>query len=311
MKFGVREICDVVFKAKATMNIGNHEFKKGQPVLYIDTAKTSALEGSGTTVYAQGGKGNARLMAWEGERALTFTVEDALLSPIGMSILSGAGLFKGTASEEIHVHTTAYATVDESGTIEIETLREGEKIDSTAPVFIAVVESDGTLTGDLVTGAVVDTVTGNKLTGAGATYYNKNVFVDFYILKKSDTVSEVQIDAATFGGYFYVEASTLFKDQESGKDLPAEITLPNVKIQSNFTFNMSSTGDPSTFSFVMDAFPGYTMFNKSKKVMCAIQILEDEVVTTTSHESVMKHPTGFVIEESATDSTTASGETTV
>lgn len=306
MKFGVREICDVVFKAKATMKIGNHEFKKGQPVLYIDTAKTSTLEGSGTTVYAQGGKGNARLMAWEGERALTFTVEDALLSPIGMSILSGAGLFKGTEAEEVHVHATAYATVDETGTIELDSLRDGESIDGTAPVFVAVVEPDGTITGDLITGA---TASGQKLTGAGAAYYNKNVFVDFYILKKANTVSEVQIDAATFGGYFYVEASTLFKDQESGKDLPAEITLPNVKIQSNFTFNMSSTGDPSTFSFVMDAFPGYTMFNKSKKVMCAIQILEDEVVTTTSHESVMKHPTGFAIEESAADSTTATGET--
>ena len=308
MKFGVREICDVVFKAKATMNIVNHTFKKGQPVLYIDTAKTSTLEGSGTTVYAQGGKGNARLMAWEGERALTFTVEDALLSPVGMSILSGAGLFKGTEAETVHVHATSYATVDDSGTIELDSLRENEKIDGTAPVFIAVVEPDGTLTGDLITGATVDSATGQKITGVSASYYNKNVFVDFYILKKSSTVSEVQIDAATFGGYFYVEASTLFKDQESGKDLPAEITLPNVKIQSNFTFNMSSTGDPSTFSFVMDAFPGYTMFNKSKKVMCAIQILEDEVVSTTAHESVMKHPTGFAIEESGLDSTTATGE---
>ena len=311
MKFGVREICDVVFKAKAAMNIGNQVFKKGQPVLYIDTAKTSTLEGSGTTVYAQGGKGNARLMAWEGERALTFTVEDALLSPVGMSILSGAGLFKGAEAETVHVHATAYATVDATGVIEIDTLKTGERIDATAPVFIAVVENDGSITGDLITGTTVDTASGTKITGAGETYYNKNVFVDFYVLKKSNTVSEIQIDAATFGGYFYVEASTLFKDQESGKDLPAEITLPNVKIQSNFTFNMSSTGDPSTFSFVMDAFPGYTMFNKAKKVMCAIQILEDEVVTTTSHESVMKHPTGFAIDEAAADSTTATGETTV
>ena len=309
MKFGVREICDVVFKAKATMQIGNNEFKKGQPVLYIDTAKTSTLEGSGTTVYAQGGKGNARLMAWEGERALTFTVEDALLSPIGMSILSGAGLFKGTADENVHVHTTAYATVDATGVITIDTLRTDEKIDGTAPVFAAVVEQDGTITGELVTGLTVDASTGQKLTG-GTAFANKNVFVDFYITKAANKVSEIQIDAATFGGYFYVEASTLFKDQQSGKDLPAEITLPNVKIQSNFTFNMSSTGDPSTFSFVMDAFPGYTMFNRNKKVMCAIQILEDEVVSTTAHESVMKHPTGFAIDESAADSTTATGEVT-
>ena len=34
-------------------------------MLYIDTAKTSSLEGAATTVYAQGGKGNPRLIAWE------------------------------------------------------------------------------------------------------------------------------------------------------------------------------------------------------------------------------------------------------
>ena len=95
MKFGVREICDVVFKAKSAQKIGNKTFKAGQPVLYIDTAKTSAVEGAATTVYATGGRGNTRLIAWEGEKTLTFTVEDALLSPIGFAVLSGAGLIKG------------------------------------------------------------------------------------------------------------------------------------------------------------------------------------------------------------------------
>ena len=33
MKFGVREICDVVFKAKANVKMGNTEFKKGNQVL--------------------------------------------------------------------------------------------------------------------------------------------------------------------------------------------------------------------------------------------------------------------------------------
>lgn len=66
MKVGVREICDVVLKAKANTTIGNHTFKKGEPVIYFDTLKTSTLEGAATTVYAQGGKGNARLLAWEG-----------------------------------------------------------------------------------------------------------------------------------------------------------------------------------------------------------------------------------------------------
>lgn len=54
MKFGVRECVNVVFKAKSNVKIGNTIFKPGQPVLYMDSAKTSTLEGAATTVYATG-----------------------------------------------------------------------------------------------------------------------------------------------------------------------------------------------------------------------------------------------------------------
>ena len=291
MKFGVREICDVVFKAKADTRIGTQEFKKGQPVLYIDSAKTSTIEGAATTVYAQGGKGNARLIAWEGEKTLTFTVEDALLSPIGFSILSGAGLFK-SETEKVHVHTTANAYVGTDGKIDLKDILEtGEKIDKTAPVFVMETEADGSIV-KLVSGATVET-DGLSLTATAAA--NKNVFVDFYISKESANVSELQIDAENFAGNYYVEASTLFRRESDGVDMPAEITLPNVKIQSNFTFSMASTGDPSTFTFTMDAFPGYTLFDHSKKVLCVIQVVEDAKAGNATNSTVMGH------EDSETD----------
>lgn len=304
MKFGVREICDVVFKAKADTKIGTSTFKKGQPVLYIDSAKTSTIEGAATTVYAQGGKGNTRLIAWEGEKTLTFTVEDALLSPIGFSVLSGAGLFKDQ-SKQVHVHTTANAYVSATGEIDLtDSLAETEEIDATAPVFVMVAEDDGSITGELIEGL---TVAEKKITGA-TTAAGKSVFVDFYVVKESANVSELQIDAGNFAGYYYVEASTLFRRESDGVDMPAEITLPNVKIQSNFTFSMASTGDPSTFTFTMDAFPGYTMFDRTKQVLCVIQIVEDAVAGSETSNTVMGHPTGFDIDESATDSTEESGE---
>nr|DAT84802.1 MAG TPA: hypothetical protein [Caudoviricetes sp.] len=49
--------CDVVFKPLTSVDLGGQHFDAGQPMLYIDTAKTSSLEGAATTVYAQGGKG--------------------------------------------------------------------------------------------------------------------------------------------------------------------------------------------------------------------------------------------------------------
>lgn len=279
MKFGVREICDVVFKAKADVKIGNIEFKKGEPVLYIDSAKASTIEGAATTVYATGGRGNTRLIAWEGEKTLTFTVEDALLSPIGFAILSGAGLLKGTEGENVHVHTTANAYATADGIDLTDALTEDEKICVDAPIYVIPVDADGALNGKPIAG----TANGKAVTAEGAT---GAVFVDFYVTKAASAVSELQIDAGNFAGYYYVEASTLFRRQDNGVDMPAEITFPNVKIQSNFTFNMAATGDPSTFTFTMDALPGYTYFNPTRKVLCAIQIVEDAIANANALATV-------------------------
>ena len=307
MKFGSREICNVVFRAKAATRIGNQTFVKGQPVLYIDSAKTSTVEGAATTVYAQGGRGNTRLIAWEGEKTLTFTVEDALLSPISFAMLSGAGLFKGKDGEEtVHVHMTTYAQVDNAEIDLTDALGVNDKICKTAPIYVMKTETDGSITGELVPVKLDEG--GKKLVPQEGASFDKSVIgttvmVDYYILKSGTTVSELIIDAENFAGYYYVEADTLFKRQGDGANMPANLTLPNVKIQSNFTFSMAATGDPSTFTFTMDAMPGYTYFNKTKKVLCVIQIIEDSEESTKPTESVMTHNESETIEESERDST--------
>ena len=293
MKFGVREIANVVFRAKSAVKIGNTEFQAKQPVLYIDTATTSTLEGAATTVYAQGGRGNTRLIAWEGEKTLTFTVEDALLSPIGFSILSGAGLIKGKEEDEqyINVHVTSTALIESDGTINLEdALSAGEQICPNAPLFVIGTEADGSATGEVY--QVDYDVNTAKLKVKDAKGYGKTVIVDYYVSRKSSTVSEIQIDAENFAGFYYVEAETLFRRQDTGVDMPAIITLPNVKIQSNFTFTMASSGDPSTFTFTMDAFPGYTYFDQTKKVLCVIQVVEDNEAAQVDWETVMPHGEG-------------------
>lgn len=291
MKYGVREIANVTFKAKADTSIGTATFKKGQPVLYMDSATTSTLEGAATSVYAQGGRGNTRLVTWEGEKTLTFNVTDALISPISFAMLSGAGVIRGEGDEMTHVHMTTAAVIDLKKEIDLSEVVGNADIDVDGPFFIMGVEKDGSITGEVLKATaekkkfiidVDDSVDDSDVVG-------KNVLIDYYILKKSKNVAELQIDAEHFAGSYYVEADTLWRAQDDGQDYPANITLPNVKIQSNFTFTMASTGDPSTFDFVMDAMPGYTLFDKTKKVLCVIQVVEDIDVTATSWSSVMDH----------------------
>lgn len=293
MKFGVREICDVVFKANQSGYLGSMEVKKGQPVLYIDSAKTSTIEGAATTVYATGGKGNSRLIAWEGEKTLTFTVEDALLSPVGFAILSGAGLYdiEKLDDKTAMVHCTAVSVVGTAGAVEIE-----GTVSDKAPLFVMGYK-DGSITGMLKA-----TLSGGKITVTGAEAGDQ-VFVDYYE-EHPTAVTELDIDTENFAGYYYVEASTLFRRESDGKDLPAEIVFPRVKIQSNFTFTMASSGDPSTFTFTMDAFPAYTMFDKTKKVLCAMQIIDEDATAEMANDPVLTHEETETVEEAGDDSNT-------
>ena len=313
MKFGVREICDVVLKAKATQKVGNKIFYKNEPVIYFDTLKTSSMEGAATTVYAQGGRGNARLVAWEGERTVTFTMEDALISPEGFMILSGAGLIDATSSNTIKQHVTE--TVDKrhvvadnvdapqkyvirisqkpylpSGEGEnfayVMFVKDGEIISEPyIPVHEDVLLQTDEDTGEgyyEITIGAHDNYNTQKEDEGDNGYIMANVFgkydydsviVDYYTEREA-AAQQIEITADKFGGNYYLEASTLFRDQ-NGVDMPAEFIIPNCKIQSNFTFTMASSGDPSTFTFTMDAFPDYTRFDHSKKVLAAIQIIQE------------------------------------
>ena len=209
---------------------------------------------------------------------------------------------------------TTTQIVDNSGVIDLtDALEPSDKICGTAPLFIMELAGDGSLTGNmfsvadtdgilnqdevLETDGSVKTPRKNTITCAATPdAKGKTVMVDYYVTKKSANVSEIQIDAENFAGYYYVEADTLFRRQSDGVDMPANITLPNVKIQSNFTFSMASTGDPSTFTFTMDAFPGYTYFDKKKKVLCVIQVVEDVTGSTTTWDTVMPHKDDEIID---------------
>ena len=328
MKFGVREICDVVLKAKSAMKVGKKIFYANEPVIYFDTLKTSSMEGAATTVYAQGGRGNSRLVAWEGERTVTFTMEDALISPEGFMILSGAGLIDADEQPIYqHISETIDASkvkVNANNVIYIETSEEpylAEEDGRGNMAYVMFVKDDEIVSepyipvhflhdDEEVEGVekkalyLMDHDCYNEFglanTGDAHRYIVDKVFfdngqldktkfdsviVDYYVKREGDGSMQIEITPDKFGGNYYLEASTLFRDQR-GVDMPAEFIIPNCKIQSNFTFTMASSGDPSTFTFTMDAFPDYTRFDHSKKVLAAIQIIK-----TAESEDLHRHST--------------------
>lgn len=462
MKYGVREITNVTMKAKSTIHFGNKTFYKDEPVLYFDSLKTSSLEGAATTVYATGGRGNVRLVAWEGEKTVTFNMEDALISPESFSVLSGAGLveaggfkdriqigrnfspdtfssdidsilenmerfsitdpvenriilnndlieFNSVANQQIQgkirimnlvprdeflsflktynsedyervqvmtdeqyrEHQLWFDSLAESGAsialvldgemtkdnFTFDALYRYEPISFVGPkngklLFAMVVNNDSDVVANAYAAAsrwinemeevwpriyvefIQDVVNGYAHTTEtvvitkdesdvhyvsiskphyGTIYLKslknmlKNTVIeeedkissktryqyedgdvrgdlftgqaiaDYYTPIYNKTVKTLSIGMESFGSNFYLEADTLFRDTD-GSDHPALFTIPNCKVQSNFTFTMASSGDPSTFSFVLDAFPGYTRFDPEKKVLASLAIVNNGTI---------------------------------
>jgi hypothetical protein len=274
MKFGVREITDVTFKATSDgQKLGSVTYGQYDPILFFDSAKTSTLESTVATVYAQGGRGNPRLLAWDGDKTVTFMFEDALMSRAQFAALSGAGL---TTSQTIQIHLTEKATATVTGSTATITLTNiNGNLSNTTSAFVKIINLDSQ--GDII--SVVPSTVGLSVSKANTTVssvtitastssVSSSVLVDFYV---GQTGSRNTIDAENFAGYYYVEANTLFRGTD-GKDYPAQFTIPKAKVQSNFTFTMAPTGDPSTFTFNLDAFPAPTRFDSNKNVLFTLEI---------------------------------------
>nr|DAH09388.1 MAG TPA: structural protein [Caudoviricetes sp.] len=303
MKFGSREVANVVFRAKNKMTLGSRTFYKDEPVLYFDTLKTSGLEGAATSVYAQGGWGNPRLIAWEGDKTLTLTMQDALLSPEGLAILSGADLIEAKDGEPIYVHQTSQVEVKTANTIVLPKgvipcwnggRKNGEDTSTTdkyvfhkeADIFCMKLDANGEIVGEPCVPAKV-TVAGEGAEAVATILCHADgenvtvdlpigsvVLVDYYVAKKAGFQAEITADK--FAGNFYIEGETLFRREADGVDMPAEMVIPNGKVQSNFNLTFSNSGDPAVFDFTVDCFPAYTKFNKTKKVLGLIQVIDEE-----------------------------------
>lgn len=303
MKFGSREVANVVFRAKNKMTLGSRTFYKDEPVLYFDTLKTSGLEGASTSVYAQGGWGNPRLIAWEGDKTLTLTMQDALLSPEGLAILSGADLIEAVDGAPIYVHQTSQVEVKTANTIVLPKgiipcwnggRKTGEDTSATdkyvfhkeADIFCMKLDADGEIAGEPCVPAKV-TVAGEGAEAVATILCHADgenvtvdlpvgsvVLVDYYVAKKAGFQAEITADK--FAGNFYIEGETLFRRETDGVDMPAEMVIPNGKVQSNFNLTFSNSGDPAVFDFTIDCFPAYTKFNKTKKVLGLIQVIDEE-----------------------------------
>lgn len=425
MKWAIREAIDVYFKAKSVLKLGARTIRAGEPVMIFDTVKTSTLEVAAEVSYVTGGRGNARLLSYEGDKTLSFQFEDALLSAEGLAILAGADLIPARnknlpgASPEarsvISHYTEKYSVItpnkaDEDktntfaedpaikakprgGTMNVWLTRK-PYVGQNASIYVMLLDDAGEMSGapleinldndtdddkysylakfktgdtfiafdkngkpiakkeeevatldaatfDDQVGYYVDYATaaadGNWVSawGNASTYqrtieaetntgsikhdygyllapsggvaqpkcfkegtqfvyklnvpsilYQDIVLLDYYVEYQHDA-TQVTILPDKFGPYLYVEGSSLVRRASDGMDLPVEFVIPKFKVTTALTFTLQSTGDASTFTFQGDAYPDFSKFDLTRKVLADIQILDadDNYDAATGNEA--------------------------
>lgn len=224
----------------------------GKPVIRFDTLKNSSINITAEKVSARGGRGNPKLITWEFNKEGTLTVEDALLSPKSMELVSGIATAVGEQTaymrQATEYDTTGDVPVDKGELYKLTASATGAialaYVPNEAAADILVYEADDDM------GTPIDmanaTLSGKTLTVSAAA--NKKVVV-YYTFKTADDTQTFIIDSSTFSGTYKLVGDTIVRNQKTGKDEPFQVIIPNLKWSSSLTLNMSAENDPSTQSF--------------------------------------------------------------
>lgn len=239
-KFGAKEVMDVVL----------YDMETDKPIIQFDSLKTSSISVTSEKVYARGGKGNPKLITWETNKEATLTIEDALISPKSIELISGIARKVGAQTIRMR-QTTEYDKGENKGKLYPLKADDAGKIvlafePCTAVEKVLVYPFDADCEEEALISTAGATLEKNVLTVAAAA--NKRVVV-YYDYESAETAETYVIDAEHFSGTYKLVGDTVLRNQKTGKDEAFQITIPNLKFASNLELGFAAEGDPSTTSF--------------------------------------------------------------
>lgn len=228
--FANREVCDLIFE----------DYETKTPFLNMDYANVSTTEITGESVFAYGGKGHPKRVAFSGERGGTLTIEAQMQSFKLYQLLTGgkvSNASKFMAREEL---TVASGDAD-SCVVTLSAVPADEK-------SINVFAADD----DCGTAKEVTDVTVND-TDAAVTV--KDVAagdkVVVYYIKNLSNAQKISIKGSSFPKAFTVYGDTVMKT-ENDELLPYKFIAYKAVPQSNMSIGMSNSGDPATITITCD-----------------------------------------------------------
>lgn len=237
-RFGVHEVADVTL----------YDIVTKKPTLYLNSLKMSTVETEAETSFATGGKGGAKILAWDFNKTAKFNMQNALLDPKAFALQAGlADVTTGVTQVYKREKVTATGTTA--------TLSGTPKTGTQITVYGT---TDGVTNGtEFNKVASAPTAGQYSITGSTITLNiadQNSTLIVFYIVDTTASATSINLTASKFPGFYMVVGDTIVRNEITGVDEPFQIIIPKAKLLPGFSLQLQPSGDPTVFDFNMEVY---------------------------------------------------------
>lgn len=260
--FGVKELYEVVLKAKTSMQFGARRLEPDEPVLYFEKVQMSNLTERSNPIMARGGWLNMPHVVWEDRSEVQFSITEGVLSNVSMGILLSANVATKT--------TTTLAVPKREGPFELINqkiyLQHWPIAFPTKKTFIYEYERD----------VAQKKVYGKRILGEKDPWddsierpclqiyqdkectidadSSKEYIVDYYY-EYTDEALIYSVKKERFNGLFTLEGKFYVKDETEGLKYTNLIYMPKVRVVSDINLRLGERADPTVSTFHIIGLP--------------------------------------------------------
>ena len=232
-QFAIREVALATF----------YSLETGKALFHLNNLKTSGLENSAETVYARGGRGNAKIVGFSGTREATVNLEDAVFTVESLAMMTGNGI--NTGVQNVYQRDVLKVNANQA---ELTKTPVGELIS------VYKLNPDGSHGAELTTASGTLGTGQYKLTAPkqvdffAGDFSDHSLVVVYYKIATDNSAKKITVSSDKFAGSFRLVLDCLVRDTFTQKDYAAQIEIHAAKMEDNWSFSMAAEGDPSAFT---------------------------------------------------------------
>lgn len=256
--FGIKELYEVVLKAKTPMQFGSRHLEAGESVLYFENVALSMLSERSSLIVARGGWSNMPRVIWEDRSDVTFSLQEGVMSSIGMGILLSANMMEKQSGVSFLVPKREGPFIlDENDCLELQHM---PILPPQKKVFIYEYERD--VAQRKMRGRIIETqkdIFGEDIPKIQVEEADnsKSYIVDYYYEYKDEALIYL-IQKERFNGLFTFEGKFYSKDENEGINYTNIIYMPKVRVVSDINLRLGERANPTTSVFNIVGMPEKT-----------------------------------------------------